>query len=71
MLVGILAVIIALGVAGILYSPQPRVPLGVWLTGGEWEWQEAREIEAELAYLNRPETIMLAPQQLQEGAVAA
>lgn len=70
-LIGILIVIVALGVAGIIYSPSPRVPLSVWLAGQEWEWQEAREIEAEQAYLNRPETIMLAPQQLRDREVAA
>lgn len=71
MLLGILAVIVALGVAGILYSPQPRVPLRVWLAGGEWEYLDAQAQAAALAELNRPESIMLAPQVMQEGEVAA
>lgn len=71
MLLGILIALIALAVAGIIYSPQPRVPLRVWLAGQEWEYLDGQAQAAALAELSRPESVMLAPQVTLVKEVAA
>ncbi|MFT2721658.1 hypothetical protein ACMT4L_16830 [Deinococcus sp. A31D244] len=70
-LTGILVVLTALAVAGIIYSPQPRVPFHVWWAGGADDYHAQQRLAAELERLEQPETIMLAPQQLREREVAA
>lgn len=57
----LLLTFLALGVAGWIYSPAPRVPISVWWAGQEFEWLEAQAIAAEQERLDAPEIPVLRP----------